>query len=92
METKCNHKLKYNKEQDFIFCKICGERWIKPDEPIITKTPCIPPTDTIKLPYIATYKNETKQTGKPIKKMTKGKSNSNNIYFTETEEIITTTK
>lgn len=28
MNKQCNHKLKHNEEQDYIFCTECGNRWI----------------------------------------------------------------
>ena len=35
--TEHNHKLRYNKEQGFMFCEKCGERWF--DEAIGTEAP-----------------------------------------------------
>ena len=26
----CKHELKHNKDMDYIFCTLCGEKWEKP--------------------------------------------------------------
>jgi len=41
IEKKCEHKFKHNKEENYVFCTECGERWeseYKNDSPVTTTT------------------------------------------------------
>jgi len=51
MEKIHNHKLKHNKEKDFVFCEECGERWVKENKSNWIVPQYIPTTQQPNLTY-----------------------------------------